>query len=130
MTWDGANRRKFVRIAYPCLVKISAKGSAQEMFLTHTENLSAGGICIIVKKEMKLFTPIDIEIDLIDDMEHVTVHGHVAWVVKRKDTETHKPMFYDIGVEFENLSGKNKSKLEAAVNQLIDKGYKILKPVN
>ena len=127
--WNGLNRRQFPRIMYPCLVRISSKSQVPDVFLTHTENIGVGGICVIVKKEIKLFSPVDIEIDLIDEDTHVVTRGRVVWVVRRKAVESFKPSFYDIGIEFENLDDKHKLKLDAAINRSIRKGYKVLKPV-
>lgn len=129
MMWDGANRRQFVRVAYPCLVRIDAQDNDKTAFLAHTENISAGGLCLIFKKELKRLTHIDIEIDLIDGDDNIRAKGRVVWVVRRKAIETHKPMFYDIGVEFEGLSAQDKKRIETAIETLTQKGYKVLKPV-
>ena len=49
-TWDGLDRRKFPRISYPCLVVVRKDEDDKEVFLTHTENLGVGGVCVILKK--------------------------------------------------------------------------------
>ena len=130
MSWDGLNRRQFPRILYPCLVKIiAAHGTQSEAFLTHTENIGVGGICVIVKKEIPLFHPVHVEVDLLEDTEHLLSAGRVVWVVRRKGIETHKPYFYDIGIEFDGLPAKDKARLENAISNFIQKGYKVLKTV-
>ena len=130
MDWDGNNRRQFPRILYPCLVKLTAGDGAQhDAFLTHTENIGVGGICIIVKKELPLSTPVQVEVDLLEDTDHLIAQGKVAWMARRKSGETVKPLFYDVGIEFEGLSGKDKARLDATIARFIQKGYKILKPV-
>ena len=129
MEWNGQNRRKFPRILYPCLVRISSTDDSSAICLTHTENIGPGGICVILKKEIKMFTPVEIELDLIEDARNFNAKGRVVWSVRRKAAEEVKPMFYDIGIEFHGLSPKDKQKLEEAVDRFIQKGYKILKPV-
>ena len=130
MSWDGFNRRRFPRLLYPCLVKLTAAdGAQQDAFLTHTENIGVGGICIIVKKEIPLLTPVQVEVDLLEETDHLFAKGRVAWVVHRKALEAVKPLFYDIGIGFEGLAAKDKARLGATVTQFIRKGYKILKPV-
>ena len=129
MTWDGLNRRRFPRVIYPCLIKLSSKGGGIETILTHTENIGVGGVCVIVKKEMKLFTDVDLEIDLLDTVEHIKTAGKVVWVVRRKSIEAIKPMFYDIGIEFVNLPNGQKSHLQAAIDRAIKNGALILKTV-
>jgi Tfp pilus assembly protein PilZ len=127
MAWDGLNRRRFPRVIYPCLIKVSSRGEAVENLLTHTENVGIGGICIIVKKELKLFTDVEIEIDLLDTDDHIKTMGKVVWVVRRKSIEVVKPMFYDIGVEFANLTPKHKEHLRATIERLIKGGATVLK---
>ena len=129
MKWDGLNRRQFPRIVYPCMVKVISQGHVVEAILTHTENIGVGGVGVIIKKELKLFEVVGLEIDLIDEEDHIVTSGKVVWVVKRKAEEAFKPMFYDVGIEFQGLSSKNKSRLEAATDKFIKKGFKVLKPV-
>jgi Tfp pilus assembly protein PilZ len=109
------------------LIKISCEGQEVEAFLTHTENVGVGGVGIIVKKEIKLFTDVEIEIDLLDVDDHVKAMGKVVWVVRRKGVEEVKPMFYDIGIEFSNMSGKDKEHLKETIDRIIQGGATVLK---
>ena len=127
MTWDGLNRRRFPRVIYPCLIKLSAKGEKEESFLTHTENVGTGGVGIIVKKEIKLFSDVELEIDLLDTDDHIRTMGKVVWVVRRKGIEDVKPMFYDVGIEFANMSEKHKEHLKETIDRIIKNGATILK---
>lgn len=52
--WDGINRRRFPRVNYPCYIRLRKKGSTQE-FLTQTENISCGGIAVVLEKNLGLF---------------------------------------------------------------------------
>ncbi len=127
MNWSGLNRRRFPRVIYPCLIKLTSNKEEVENILTHTENVGTGGICIIVKKEVKLFTDVELEIDLLDIDEHIKTAGKVVWVVRRKAIETVKPMFYDVGVEFCEMSSKHKEHLKETIDRLIKNGATILK---
>ncbi len=57
-------RRKFPRIAFPCKIVLS---SPLRSLTTHTENISEGGIKIIVEEKLSAFTTIGIEIFLEKD---------------------------------------------------------------
>ena len=118
MAWDGINRRKFPRIEYPCLVIIHHHQEQQDVLLTHTENLGIGGICVTLKKGIKLFVPVDVEIDLLDFGNHIKCAGKVVWSFRRRSDEKKKPLFYDTGVEFINLNPKDQKRIEEVVMRL------------
>ena len=127
MTWDGLNRRRFPRVIYPCLIKLNADNKDVQAILTHTENIGIGGVSITVKKEIKLFTAVEIEIDLLDTNDHIKTTGKVVWAVRRKAIEEVKPLFYDLGVEFVNLPAKQKEHLRNTLDRVIKNGATVLK---
>ena len=128
MNWEGMDRRKFPRVMYPCLVKVISADKSRLPILAHTENIGLGGICVILKTEIKLFTPVEMEIDLLDIDEHIKTKGKVVWNVRRKSIEKVKPMFYDIGIEFSEISKKDNEHLRVNLQTLIDKGTQLSKP--
>ena len=117
--WDGLNRRKFPRANYPCLIIIRHNRLGPEAMLTHTENIGIGGVCIILKKGIKLFTPVELEIDLLDTGAHIKCEAKVVWSVQRRNSENNKPSFYDTGVEFMNISMKDQQRISEVVNRLM-----------
>lgn len=128
MSWEGMDRRKFPRVLYPCMVKITSSDGSQQQVLTHTENLGQGGISITLKSGIKLFTPVDLEIDLLGVDEHIYPKGKVVWNVRRKSIENVKPMFYDLGMEFTEISKRDQECLRATLQLLIEKGTPVTKP--
>lgn len=128
MSWDGIDRRKFPRVIYPCMVKIISSDEDQGPLLTHTENIGLGGLCATLKNGIKLFTCVEMEVDLLDLDEHIKPKGKVVWNVRRKSIEAIKPMFYDIGIEFSEISKKDHERLRANLQRLIDKGIPLSKP--
>jgi len=128
MSWEGMDRRKFPRVMYPCMVKVISPDGSVEPILTHTENIGMGGICVTLKNTIKLFTPVAMEIDLLDLNEHIKPEGKVVWNVRRKSIEEIKPMFYDIGIEFTEISKQDHDRLRANLQHLIDKGVQLSKP--
>ncbi len=118
VSWDGLNRRKFPRVLYPCLVVVRTSPNQHDAILSHTENLGHGGLCLIMRKELKLFSPVEIELDLLDMGEHIKCQGKVVWSIRRKESEPAKPLFYDVGVEFVNLSDKDRVRIEQVILRL------------
>lgn len=120
--WDGLNRRKFPRVNYPCLIILRHNHAGPEAMLTHTENLGIGGVCVILKKSIKLFTMVELELDLLDTGTHIKCEGKVVWSVQRKNPEEAKPSFYDTGVEFTNITIKDQQRVEEVVSRLTKLG--------
>ena len=119
MTWDGLNRRKFPRVNYPCLVIVANKDGEKESLLTHTENIGIGGICVILKQNLAMFAKVTMEIDLLDLKDHIRCLGKVVWNVRRKNEEDRKPLYYDIGIEFDNMNEKDQKRLEEVIGNLV-----------
>lgn len=117
--WEGMNRRKFPRANYPCLVIIRRDHVAPEAILTHTENIGVGGVGVIVRRELKLFDSIELELDLLDMQPHIKCEGKIVWVVRRRESAETKPLFFDVGIEFSSLSDKDRKRVEFIVNRLI-----------
>ncbi len=128
VNWEGMDRRKFPRVMYPCMVKVASSGHSSEAILTHTENIGMGGLCVTLKHEIKLFTLVEMEVDLLDLDEHIRPKGKVVWNVRRKAIEKIKPMFYDTGIEFTEISKRDHDRLQENLRQLIGKGVQLSKP--
>ena len=116
--WEGLDRRRFPRVIYPCLVVIRNNEEEKDVILTHTENVGIGGVCVILKKNVKIFTPVELELDLLDLGQHIKCKGRVVWNIQRKGDERKKPLFYDLGIEFENLDKKEHERLQEIVSRL------------
>ncbi len=117
--WGGLNRRKFPRVIYPCLVVIQNEGVERDVILTHTENIGIGGVCVILKQDLKMFSLVDLELDLLDLENHIRCKGKVVWNVQRKGDVPNKPLFYDIGIEFLDIEDKEQQRLERIVKRLV-----------
>ena len=121
--WEGLNRRRFPRVKYPCLVTAwyeddEREAGEKEVFLTHTENLGIGGACIICHKRFKMFSSVELEIDLMDMENHVRCKGKIVWLVQRKDPDQRKPASYDLGVEFEEMQENDRKRISKIVQRL------------
>ena len=120
--WSGSNRRKFPRVHFPCLIKIQ-NSQGNSVILTHTENIGVGGICVVLKEHFKPSHPVYLEIDLMDMNAHLQCSGKVAWCVQRRTVQTPNSLFYEIGIEFENLNPDDQKRINAVVDHLVK--YKI-----
>ena len=118
--WDGINRRKFTRANYQCRIFIKEM-NATEPISTMTENVGAGGICVILAKDLGLFKEVSLEVSLEDNQPPISSPGTVVWVVKKRPDKKGEPYMYDTGIEFIDLDDKNKERLLKIVNSILKK---------
>jgi len=120
--WEGLNRRQFPRVNYPCLIVIrndTGKKDAGDAILTHTENVGIGGVCVVLKKNVKMFSSVGLELDLLDLGEHIHCNGKVVWNVQRQDSTKEKTSFFDVGIEFVDIAEKDQKRLGSIVERLV-----------
>ncbi|MBD3379257.1 MAG: hypothetical protein GF408_02225 [Candidatus Omnitrophica bacterium] len=118
MMWEGINQRKFPRVNYKCLIKVSREDS-EEVIDTYTENIGGGGICVVLDKDFGLFTSVDLELYIDDDRAPVTCTGSIVWVVKKHPATDSEPVTYDTGIEFSDLGEEDRSRIEGLVQRLL-----------
>jgi len=118
--WQGIDRRRFPRANYQCMVTVRKKGSPHT-FRTQTENLGAGGVCVVLDNRLEIFSTVDLIITLENCTPPVKCMGTVVWTVKKRDPKKVKPQLYDIGVEFSNIVPDDRVKIDKLVEKLIEK---------
>lgn len=114
---ESLDLRKFPRLTLKCDVEIQeAKHSLR--FATTTQNIGAGGICVILPRELAKLTQVLIRLHLTDDLPPVECHAKVCWVVRSRflfKNEDH----YDTGLEFLDIKDNERQR----VKQLIEKHW-------
>ncbi|MGB2705656.1 MAG: PilZ domain-containing protein [Candidatus Omnitrophota bacterium] len=119
--WNGIDRRKFPRVHYRCVIYMRKKGSTKTIS-TRTENLGAGGICVIVKEDLGLFRGVDLELDLEDETPlNIKCSGTVVWVVKKRDPKEKGAVYYDTGIEFVDINEDGKNRISKIVEAQLKK---------
>jgi len=114
--WGGINRRKFPRANYPCVLSVRRKDQ-KDMASTQTENIGLGGICVILSKDLGIFAPVEIRLDLLDGESVIECDGTVAWVIASKE-EKKKTELFDTGLEFTNLKRKDAIRINSIVEKI------------
>jgi len=122
--WEGLNRRQFPRINYPCLIVIRNGNNKDEdekndTILTHTDNIGIGGVCITLKQNIKMFSIVMLELDLLDLGDHICCNGKVVWNVPRENETKKGPQFFDVGIEFVDIKEKDQAQLKSVVERLV-----------
>lgn len=115
--WDGINRRKFPRANYKCLISIKKRLTAKTIS-TQTENIGAGGICVLLKEDLGLFQGVDVEL-FIDESRPIKCGGTVVWVVKKASSKKGS-FLYDTGIEFIDIRPEDREKISEIVEDILE----------
>ena len=118
--WSGMNRRKFPRADYKCLINIKRRGVSKSIS-AHTENIGAGGICVIIKERLDLFQDIAITLFLDDEKNPVKCSGQVVWVVKKRPEGQEAGCSYDTGIEFVKICEKSRERISKIIGAILKK---------
>jgi len=98
MVWDGQERRRFPRVVFPCK---TAVGSPIRWLTSHTENISAGGIRVILDERLRVYNSVSLE--LFFEKEAATkCNGRIAWVKEEANPldMQNRPTMFVTGIEF------------------------------
>ena len=113
--WDSINKRKFPRAEYPCKLTVKRKDDSESLS-AQTENIGIGGICVVLPKDLGIFAPVEIRLDLLDNKPAIECDGTIVWIVEKK-SEANKP--FDTGVEFTNLKRKDSERIGFIVEKIL-----------
>ena len=118
MLWEGIDKRKFPRVNYRCLIRISNHGK-EEVFETFTENVGAGGICVVLGREFDLFKMANLDLYLSEKGGPISCQGTIVWVIRRGPLHKNDTSEYDVGIEFTDIADKDKVKIANMVNDVL-----------
>ncbi len=121
MFWDGKERRKFVRVKFPCEITIHSPN--RHIISTYTKDISAGGVKLIIKEQL---TPNSmVELDLYGIGKNpIACKGKVKWVSAKEDSYSQDRLLYDIGIEFSQIKKKDIFQIKKLVTSLASSGKK------
>ena len=111
------DRRKFPRVNVKYLINVVCTGEVVQgqprhyVFRTFTENISEGGIRVVLEKEIKIGSVVELEL-FITDKESLPIEckGTVVWTNKA-NPEGVKPDLFQTGIQFSNLTSSVYRKL-------------------
>jgi len=118
--WNGINKRKFPRANYKCLITIRKRLNSKTLS-THTENIGAGGICVVVSEDLGLFQGVDLELYIDDGKPQIKCGGTVVWVVKKSDPKRKSVYQYDTGIEFIDIRPEDRERISGIVEDILKK---------
>ncbi len=119
--WDGVDRRIFSRAEYPCLITIRKNTPPTQAILTHTDNISLGGMRVVIAEKLEPMTEVDLEIDLKDTLPTIITKGTIAWVKIIVSSQKNKSPRYDTGIRFLGLKDEYRRRIQAIVERILRK---------
>ncbi|MCM8786927.1 MAG: PilZ domain-containing protein [Candidatus Omnitrophica bacterium] len=117
MSWEGIEKRRFVRANYPCRVIIYAPQT--HTIFTHTENIGGGGIRVIIEEKLNIGEMVGLELYLFEEKEPILCKGRVVWVVEKESRYRKNLFFFDTGLEFSEISDADKEIIKRLVESII-----------
>jgi len=118
MMWDGIDQRKFPRAKHKCRINIR-RGEKDELVETFTENIGAGGVCVVVDRAFEIFDNVKLELHIADGSEPINCNGTIVWVVRRHPVRGENIMEFDTGIEFADISEGDRSRVSRLVDSLL-----------
>jgi len=84
-----------------------------------TENISKGGLMIVLEEKLAVFDVVGIEF-FLDKDTLIQCEGHISWVRERGKEPTGTLNMFDTGIEFIGLECKDKDSIEKKVNEILE----------
>lgn len=116
MSWDYEERRQFVRAAFPC--ELSVHTAVENTIYTQTENISAGGIRVLIEKRIPPASIIKVTLYKIRETPIICV-GRVIWVFTRNHPQNKNLTLFDIGIEFYEIAEEEILEIKNLIASLI-----------
>ena len=119
MIWEGINKRKFPRVSYKCLIRVSAEG-VEEVIETFTENIGSGGICVVLEQRLGLFEKVEMNIFIEEGVPAIECRGTIVWVVGRQHSSKAEIDLYDTGIEFQDIKAEDRKRISTLVEDILE----------
>ncbi len=114
-------KRGFPRVNVTCKISV-VSGDRPLVLNSHTENMGAGGVRVIIEEEIAYSTVVDVDLFLLDIEKHLKCKGQVVWVTEIKPTEIN-PRLFDTGIQFIEMSDSDRKEIRNFVNTIVSQGH-------
>ena len=116
MVWEGKERRRFLRKVFHCKIAV---GSPLRWLTSHIEELSTGGLRVILEERLNIFAPVSLELFLEKKLS-VKCKGKVVWVEEEVNPVhmENEPVAYITGIEFTQMQEKDKQYIKRLIKIL------------
>jgi len=116
MSWAGLDQRAFPRVSTQCDIWIGDR--LQGLIKTKTQNLGAGGVCVLLDRELEKLSRVRLRLTLKESNATIECDGRVVWRVRSKEPASGKVSF-DTGVEFLDLKDEDQKLIKFFIERQI-----------
>ncbi len=116
--WDGFNKRKFPRLNLRCEIVLRNQSGAQ-VLQAQTENLGAGGLCLLLDRALERFSTLTLRLELDKNLPWIECQGKVIWIVPSRGIGAKKDTF-DTGIEFLGLEPAEEDLIRSYVESRVE----------
>ena len=111
MQRDTIDKRRFLRVVFPFTIHIFMPNLLA--ISAYTEDISEGGVRVTIKEKIDAGSVIDLEIFVRE--EPLRAKGRVIWVKERASDLIEGELFFDIGIEFQDISQDDRNVIQQHV---------------
>lgn len=116
MNWNGREKRSFVRANFPCKIIIYTVGK-EHIIVSHTENIGAGGVRVIIEECLDISSQVGLELFL--GGAQIICKGRIVWVVERSGSNNVEANVWDTGIEFRKISERDRKIVDSFVKTIV-----------
>lgn len=86
---------------------------------SYTENISEGGVKVILEEKLHVSTEVDLELSLSNGKAPIKCKGQVIWSNEIKSDEAERNYIFDTGIKFTQISQEDKNSVNELVRRLV-----------
>ncbi|MBN1794778.1 MAG: PilZ domain-containing protein [Candidatus Omnitrophica bacterium] len=121
MVYSGVEKRKSPRVRMG-RVEISTTEGAPGPFMTcEPENVSVGGLCVRLDRELKLFTGVHLRLFIDNETPPIECKGKINWTMALASEHPFPPYVYETGIEFVHLNERHRKLIMKKVDSILNR---------
>jgi hypothetical protein len=93
----------------------------EHVITTYTENISAGGVRVIIDEKLELSSTVGLEMQIHNNT--IICKGRIVWVVDKESPYKQGVLYHDTGIEFYEIKEGDRSIISNAIEEIL-KGEK------
>ncbi|MDD4955024.1 MAG: PilZ domain-containing protein [Candidatus Omnitrophica bacterium] len=115
MDYQGIEKRRFIRAKFPCVILIHTLH--EHVITTYTENISAGGVRVVIEEKLETSSTVGLEIQIKSNT--IACKGRIVWVVDKESPYKKGVFYYDTGIEFYEIKEEGRHIISDAIEEIL-----------